>query len=235
MCISLDYKAEGFEGYKIAIVNIILKEIKMKLGIIVGHNQRQQGANGIDPINASEFLYNKKIAEIMKANAKSFSLKSKIFNRKYRGSYRDEIAEVYGKSDDWGAEVTVELHFNAYNRNTRGTETLCYESEASLRTGNAIHRELIQLFNRDRNTDRGIKTYRNLTRGRYSLVAGSAPAVLVEPFFGDNFTDAQLATNIGKKQIALSYLRGIAKSWNLVPQDTIMAQVDTEEDNSFAT
>lgn len=207
----------------------------MRLGIIVGHNQRQKGANGIDPINTSEFVYNNEVAEIMKVNSRSFGLKSKIFNRKYRGSYKAEIAEVYGKSDDWGAEVTIELHFNAFNRTTRGTETLCYESEGSLKTANGIQRELIELFNRDRSTDRGIKTYRNLTRGRYSLVAGSAPAVLVEPFFGDNFADAQLATNIGKKQIALSYLRGVAKAWNLVPQDTILAQMDSENDNSFAT
>ena len=185
----------------------------MRLGIVVGHNKRRQGAVATGPIDEPEFVYNSEIAAIMTDLASDLGLEARVFKRKHRGSTRREIEAVYAETDDWSADVTIELHFNAFNRSVSGTETLCGPSQLSFQTADAVHRRLVELFDRDARGDRRIKTYRPGIRGGASLISGRAPAVLVEPFFGDNTSDATAADRAGKEAIAHAYMSGIAEVW----------------------
>lgn len=189
----------------------------MKLGIVIGHNSRQSGAFGVAPIKASEFDFNSEVAEIMDEMAGEFGFDAKVFKRIDRSSYAQEIREVYKKTDTWGAQVSIELHFNAFDGKTRGTEVLAGPSSDSLRTAMAVHKSLVALFKRDFKTDRGVKDYRPGIRGELSLISGRAPAILVEPFFGDSAEDAKLMTELGKPALARAYLAGLAKAWSLTP------------------
>ena len=94
-----------------------------------------------------------------------------------------------------------------------GTETLTGPSENAYRTGVHVHLALVELYNRGVAGDRGIKPYRPGIRGGASLISGKAPAILVEPFFGDNIAEAQLAHAVGKEALAKAYLSGISAAW----------------------
>ncbi|QHQ34745.1 N-acetylmuramoyl-L-alanine amidase [Algicella marina] len=196
----------------------------MKLAIIIGHNSVRQGANGTAPISQSEFNFNSEVAEIMDAEATLYGIDAKIFRRRNRTSTRAEIEEVYGRSDDWGADLSVELHFNAFNGTVRGTETLCGPSQASLQAATSIHMELLDLYDRTVSEDRGLKPYRPGMRGGLSLISGRAPAVLVEPFFGDNAAEARLAMDTGIEALAKAYVTGVAGHFGTTP---LMAGVPT--------
>lgn len=187
----------------------------MKLGIVIGHNSAAKGAYGVAPIDAYEFDYNSEIAEIMDDAAPEFGMDAKVFRRRGQGSYTREIREVYGKTDRWGAALTIELHFNAAPGPARGTETLSGPSSASLRSAHGVHRALVGLFDRRGVQDRGVKTYRQVRRGRLSLSTGRAPAILVEPFFGDHRHDAEQVQQLGQEALARAYLTGVADAWDL--------------------
>lgn len=189
----------------------------MKIGIVVGHNSKAKGAYGGEPISAYEFDFNSSVAEIMDELAAEYGMDAKIFTRKDRGSYRNEIEDVYKKTDKWGAGVTIELHFNAYDKKTAGTETLSGPSTASMRTAMSVQKLIATLYDRSAKTDRGVKPYRTIDRGRLSLISGKAPAILVEPFFGDNPSDTELAFAVGKEKLASAYLKGIADAWDTNP------------------
>lgn len=183
----------------------------MKLGIIIGHNATKKGAYGVKPLDAFEYDYNSKIATQMSKLCTGLKIDSKVFRRKNSGNYRKEIETVYRQSDKWGSDATIELHFNAFNKKVTGTETLAGPSDRSLILAMDVHRQVVAAFGRTLATDRGVKEYRNVVRGQLSLVSGNAPAIIVEPFFGDATADAKLAKSVGQDALAAAYVAGIAK------------------------
>ena len=154
-----------------------------KIAIIVGHNERSQGAQSIEPINRSEFDFNSELAEIMLAKACEFNVELKIFNREYQGSYTNEIIKVYGKVNDWNADYSTELHFNSAVFTVAGSEVLTSGSAKSIKFAELTQAELVKLFDRKGKTDRGVKIRKKGSRGYQSLISGRAPAIIVEPFF----------------------------------------------------
>jgi N-acetylmuramoyl-L-alanine amidase len=69
------------------------------------------------------------------------------------------------------------------------------------------------MYSRGVALDRGVKSYRPNMRGGLSLISGKAPAVLVEPFFGDSRLDAELAAEIGQRALANVYVDGVAEAF----------------------
>lgn len=193
----------------------------MKLGIVVGHNSRAQGANAVAPISASEFEFNSALAEIMDSMAPQFGMDAKIFKRRHQGSFSREIREVYAATDAFGAGATIELHFNAFNRRARGTETLSSTSGRSMRMANAVQNLVADLYERNGVTDRGVKTRRRTDRGGLSLHVGRAPAILVEPFFGDSGRECEMVQRVGQEALAQAYLKGIAEAFSLMSEQDI--------------
>ena len=65
----------------------------------------------------------------------------------------DDLGLVCETSNEWGADIFVSLHCNAFNTEARGTETL-YKSFNGQRLANDIQSQIIRSV---QTTDRGVK------------------------------------------------------------------------------
>ena len=190
----------------------------MRLAVIVGHNERAQGAVRSDT-GETEYSFNSRIARLMEQHAPS-DMGVRTFWRTPSGGYRAEIDRVYRETDAWGADATVELHFNsAANPAASGTEMLSSGTRKSLDLSQAIHEEVMATLGL---RDRGVKTRRDSDRGGASLWSGKAPATLVEPFFGSARSDtAKVDTPEEEKALALAYLRGARRAMLSWPRPSL--------------
>lgn len=180
----------------------------IKLAIVVGHNARQQGAERQDT-GESEYSWNTRLATFIVELSREFpQLAVKVFHRKYKGSYRRELTEVYGRVDAWGADYSVELHFNSHTtESATGTEVLSSGSNGSLRLCNALQDEMLDALGLK---DRGTKVVRT-GRGSLSLIVGRAAAALLEPFFASSPLGLAATDTEGEmRNLARAVLRGVA-------------------------
>ncbi|NVK56645.1 MAG: N-acetylmuramoyl-L-alanine amidase [Alteromonadaceae bacterium] len=158
-----------------------------KLAIVIGHNAAAQGAvRRIDGI--SEFAWNGALADLIEEVGGD---RVRIFRREKARSYSAEIDAVYAAVDQWGADASIELHFNsAASPLATGTKTLSSGSAGSRALALACHVGMIHALGL---RDRGVEVRGRADRGGRSLFAGRAPAVLIEPYFGSNDGDAVTA------------------------------------------
>lgn len=184
-----------------------------KLAVVVGHNKKAPGASSVSPINLSEFDFNNQVAAAMEEEGAHYNLVVKRFNREPNTSYTAEIAEVYERVKQWGADVAIELHFNSLNSSSTGTEVLhaagSSKSQALSAKLVAAMGELLGLKIRHGN---GLVACQKGDRGYSSLVAIEAPTALVEPFFGSNPNDCLAAAKVGTGALGRAYLRGV-RDW----------------------
>jgi N-acetylmuramoyl-L-alanine amidase len=180
-----------------------------KLAIVVGHNIRSQGAVRKDN-GETEFVYNSRLAEIIKQKASDYGLNVEIFKRT---PGRGEIARVYQQVDFWNADASIELHFNSFgNPSASGTETLSSGSSRSLKLAEEVQMEMVETLGL---TDRGILVRNRRTKGKgyLSLVSGKAPAILIEPFFGSNARGLAASDELFEQQkLAEAILEGAARA-----------------------
>lgn len=165
---------------------------RIKLGVVRCHNERQRGAVS-SYLGQSEYDFFGAANRAFKDAVVGTTVDVEFFERRYdaRG-YRAELVAAYAQADAWGADLTIEPHFNAASSaSASGTETLhcehCEQSElfAHLAQGLMVQRAKLR--------DRGVKDRREGTRGYYTLVAGRAPAILTEfSFAGSNDRDAKV-------------------------------------------
>ena len=99
----------------------------------------------------------------------------------------DDLSLVCAESNNWGADVFVSLHCNAFNTVARGTETL-YKSFNGQQLAQCIQGQIINSIN---TVDRGVKK----RDGLWVLNGTDAVAVLVEMAFIDNEYDHSLLMN----------------------------------------
>jgi N-acetylmuramoyl-L-alanine amidase len=204
--------------------------MRKRLAVVVGHNSVSQGAirkgqlslnlsDGTAPsdVGVTEFAWNSDLANIMAEHADFFDIDMRIFKRTDGGGYRNEIARVYAEVDNWGADASIELHFNSADDPTAtGSEVLSSGTALSLRLAAEVQNEIVATLN---TRDRGVKTLREQDRGGGSLFSGKAPAILVEPFFGSNKADLS-ATDEQSEKVALAkaYLRGAKRAFESFPR-----------------
>jgi len=182
---------------------------KIKVAIVIGHNAKAKGAYASAPLDEYEFDYNDKVATKMIELASESNIKLKKFYRKYRNSYSMEIKEVYDNLTDWGADISIELHFNSFeNKNANGTEILSSGSKGSLRLANKLQKSMLSKLQLK---DRGVKIIRKGDRGYLSLVVAPIPSVIVEPFFASNPKNMKRMAKIGIDGLAKAYLNGLIK------------------------
>jgi N-acetylmuramoyl-L-alanine amidase len=164
----------------------------LKLGIIVGHTSAKPGARGIGLEH--EYHYNTEVAKDLRDYAQqTYSTGPNIVEVELFYRNQGGVAAAYGRADAWGANYTAELHYNSVgNTGVSGTETLSSGSRGSLAFAHAVQEAHCLVMGRG-GKSRGIKirNRQNRDRGWFSLVAGNAPAILTEPGFGSNPSDAQ--------------------------------------------
>lgn len=178
----------------------------MKFGIVVGHSNADKGA--FSPhLNQQEYTWNKDLAARIEALASPVARKT--FFRDNGG-----IPAAYGASDAWGAQITVELHFNsAHSQSATGTGIL-YLAGSTRGRKYATHlfsriNAVLGLGDWPRGTGGVVTPFQasgQQMRGQRSLKAGRAPATLIEPFFGSNPADCQRA-NQSKDALARAILQ----------------------------
>ena len=127
-----------------------------------------------------------------------------------RNALTDSVGETEGISirerakmaNDWGAELFISIHCNAFDRKARGTETLVYSKKSAAYP--VAERVQAAIVSRLGTADRGVKERPDVAVLRQT----DAPALLVETAFIDNSDDATLLQN-NQKQFAEAIFEGI--------------------------
>jgi len=177
-----------------------------KIGIIVGHEENAPGVVATFPINLSEYHFNKTLSlEIYRA-VQDAGYECRVFLRDR--TTRDGVTKAVNSwiSDDDG--VSVELHLNAFDGKTRGTETLySVHSDDSKMLALLVQSYVCEALGRTGKSNRGLKILEFGDRGSSNLRKMDHPACLVEPVFADNKDDAALLSSQ-----RLLYAESIAES-----------------------
>lgn len=173
--------------------------IQGHLAIVVGHMKNSGGAKGVPPINSSEYEYNADLANMVKQSGEAHGHIVNIFFRDKGG-----VVGAYQQVKEAVVTACVELHFNAYNKAVQGSETWYLELDkdkdsSAVKFALITQRHICGVLGRPvevGGANRGIKGARKGDRAYNSLSQLKGfPCILVEPFFGDNAADAQLAVD----------------------------------------
>ena len=152
-----------------------------KIAICIGHQINNQGAYGSEGIG--EWQFNSDLVDEFLPALKARGHNTfEVFMRDPNISgYGNQMKELHSRIDSWGAEISVELHFNAAsNEDINGHEVL-YCSEK----GKTVAKELNDLFSHYlKSKDRGIKKVSMEDRGGGFCCRGHSVAIISEPFFG---------------------------------------------------
>lgn len=176
----------------------------LKLAIVVGHEKKRPGATLYG--GGSEYDYNSQLAELIKEFSPELGIETSII-------YRDGIGigGAYRKVAELNPDCAVELHFNAFNGIAHGTETLCSPAQHDKDLAFEVQSAMCLVFNRP-GLSRGVKVLAKGDRGSQSVYAlGATANCLVEPFFGDNPQEAEMARQ-RQGELAKSIVKG-AREW----------------------
>lgn len=129
-------------------------------------------------------------------------------------------------ANEWGADLFVSIHCNAFDGKARGTEVLVYSLKSkSVDTAKKIQKAIVKNLG---TIDRGVKERPNLCVLRKT----SMPALLVETAFIDNVADAQ-ALAYRNSDFAEAIFEGItgkkAKSDDLTEIEDIISELSKRE------
>ena len=99
----------------------------------------------------------------------------------------ESLSGICAAANDWGADLFISIHCNAFNEIANGVETLSYPSDfEGYNLAECIQTQILDTF--EELTDRGLKARTDLA----VLNGTDMPAVLVEMAFIDNPDDAIL-------------------------------------------
>lgn len=163
-----------------------------KIAIIVGHTPKQPGAMGAAPLGVPEHVYNRELAQMILPHITAAGHECLIV-------VRDPVDRRENAADQanlWRADASLELHFNAFDCKARGSLTL-YLGERAQKGDSDLARHVqngvVTALGRQGKLNRGAQAVFAGDRGHLNLRTVRCPAVLVEPFFGDQPDDAALA------------------------------------------
>ena len=110
--------------------------------------------------------------------------------------YGEKMKDLHKRIDEWGAEVSVSFHFNAFGVEAVNGHEILYHSKGGKKLAKKMDKIFdIYLDNRDRN----IKQRNRKQRGGGFLSRGKSLCILVEPFFAshqDRFMDGGERQNL---------------------------------------
>ncbi len=160
----------------------------MKIALVVGHDYDKRGAYGSEGI--SEWKFNDTLINDLFFNGLPKENKYKRFYRETSFSgYSNQMRDLHKRIDEWGADLSIEFHFNSFsNKNVKGHEVL-YCSVAGGLYASALNMSLDKYLP---TSNRGIKKVEFHPapipddRGAGFCCRGKSKAIIIEPFFGVN-------------------------------------------------
>lgn len=148
----------------------------MKTAIIIGHDKTSPGA--WSPfLHTSEYIYNSEVASYLGGVAD-------IYKRPLGGGYTTQMRKLAEILNPKGYDLVVELHFNSFNGEANGCEAIIYPGNDFSRNAGNDFCDLVSA--RYQIENRGVKEHGKGDRGYGFLSLMEAPAIILEPFFGDN-------------------------------------------------
>lgn len=185
-------------------------KLKSMVAICVGHSRKingrtEGGAIAVD--GTQEWAYNNELAGMIWRELRYADINCFVVDEYHGTGYTDAMKWLASHLDGRGAKLAIELHFNASSGGARGHEWLHWGSSLKSQTfAEALHDSFKASFPAMK--DRGVKAKSSSDRGAEFLRLTKCPAVIAEPFFGDNTEDWQTATQ-SKEEIAKAIARGI--------------------------
>jgi N-acetylmuramoyl-L-alanine amidase len=146
-----------------------------KIAVVVGHDSIEQGAFS-NILKKSEFSYHSELVKLLPFD---------IYYRPTKGGYKSKMEELAKEINGKGYNLVIELHFNSFNGVANGTEALYFNNSVNGKRWAEIY---VDKICSEYNTSiRGAKVIKHTNeRGYWFLKLMDAPAIILEPFFGDN-------------------------------------------------
>lgn len=153
----------------------------MKKAFIIGHNEKDQGAYS-KILDVTEWgLYTSLTPELLKLGD-VYTHDASIL------SYTKRMKDTANKINKNDYDLVVSLHFNMFNGKASGCETLFISDKGRVFANNFCH----YYTDSTGAKNRGIKKVGKGERGFEEIFNPLAPAILIEPFFGDSSSDCKL-------------------------------------------
>jgi hypothetical protein len=153
-----------------------------RLFVAVGHN-KGTGSKAYD--GADEWTTSKAVADRMTQLAPRYGLQVQVGIRDRRLGYGDAMRRHGNAADVFKANLSIEIHRNAYNAKAEGCEFICVSDKgaAAARIFAATERAVFPEIKTRR--DEGILDRREGGNGAGFCRAPGCPALVVEPCFHD--------------------------------------------------
>lgn len=156
----------------------------MKIAFVLGHHEKAQGA--VSPyFGMSEWkFYNKVMEHIPDATI--------FYHDPNINRYTERIKNTAKKLNKLNFDLVIELHFNAAAPEANGCETLYYFNSEKSKKYALIFSEVVNQWTNIKLRNKGLKALVNSKdRGFASVYYPKAPTILIEPFFGSNYSDCR--------------------------------------------
>lgn len=156
-----------------------------RVAVVVGHS-RIGDAGSISHGGISEWEYNRMVAIHLKSKLMARGYHAMVVYNIPRDDYRSAMSWVADKIKEFEADIAIELHFNASGSHTaKGHEWLYWHTSVKGRKlASCLEVSMIQ--RRIGFPVRGTKPKESGDLGAHFLSKTHCPAIICEPFFGDN-------------------------------------------------
>lgn len=168
-----------------------------KVAVVVGHSRRgDRGATSAGGL--SEWTYNRNVATFLSSALKQNGYEVLVISEIPEDTYPAAMTWAAQKIKQFGADLALELHFNASgSHQARGHEWLYWSSS---RKGKRVAEAFeTAMASRWAGPNRGTKAKGPGDRGAHFLSKTHCPAIICEPFFGDNQDDWVYWKNAGER------------------------------------
>lgn len=155
-----------------------------KYALIIGHTKSKDKGAFSDVLGMSEFDYNLKVTEELKALCPEMF---DIYTHEVQDYYQRQKGMAY-QLNQKQYDAVFEFHFNSASPTANGTECCYYfNSKKGKHLAEIISKGISQEFETKLRGVNGGKALVNKNdRGYWFTYLPKAPAVIVEPFFGSN-------------------------------------------------
>lgn len=145
-----------------------------KIALVRGHKKSAPGASAANGVSEYDY-YGAVLPRVVERTENT------------REFLRDgtDIEGAIRNAADWGADIIIEFHFNAYNGKAAGAEAWIYnESQRAIASD-----LLVDWLNYSSKSNRGIKKGARATTSTRAMYQNGVPGCLFEPGFFDNPAD----------------------------------------------